>query len=45
MLTSLATTSTQIQDSELAHPKIYAICEQLGGVKGPFLLIKAAGSP
>ena len=33
----------QIQDFELAHPKIYTICELLDPVKGPALLIQSCG--
>jgi len=39
-LTNSATSQAQIQGSELAHPKIYIICEQLGQVKGSVLLSK-----
>lgn len=40
-LTSLTTTQAQIQGSELAHQKIYIICEWLGHVKGPILLLRS----
>jgi hypothetical protein len=40
-VSSSATTQTQIQGSELTHPKIYIICERLGHVKGPVLLFQS----
>lgn len=40
-LTNSATAQAQIQGSELAHPKIYIICEHLGCVKGPVLLTQS----
>jgi hypothetical protein len=40
-LTNSATTETQIQSSELAHPKIYIICKWLGHVKGSVLLFQS----
>ena len=39
-MTSLANTQVQIQGFELAHPKIYIICEPVGCVKRPVLLIQ-----
>jgi hypothetical protein len=39
-LTSSAATQAQIQDFELAHPKIYIIYELLGITKGLVLLIQ-----
>ena len=38
----LSTIQTQIQNSELAHPKIYIICKWLGYVKGPALLFQSS---
>lgn len=40
-LTNSATSQAQIQGSELAHPKIYIICEHLGCVKGLVLLTQS----
>ena len=40
-MTSLANTQVQIQGFELAHPKIYIICELLRCMKGTVLLIQS----
>ena len=44
MLTSSATTQAQIQGFELAHSKIYIICELLESVIEPILLIQSCKS-
>ena len=43
-LTSSATTQGQLQGFQVVHPKIYIICEPLGYLKGPVLLIQTCRS-
>lgn len=43
ILTRSATAQSQIHGSELAHPKIYIICEKLGHIKRPVLLFQSCG--